>query len=426
LKFLPEHIQKSVFKRDVITLLTGQLVAQGISFLVGFIITRLYLPEQIGSYSLFVAIATVLTIVATGRYDVAIVVEEEEKKAQSLWSLSLIISLFFNVILFVVLFAFTPLILAQLNTKELGGWILLLPAVVFISTITKATQFYFQREGVFSEMKNSDITKSVFNSIFSVAFGWIKMLSGGLIVANLIANLTSTLYLLFKLPSKFWNYLIASIQLDALKDVATKYSSYLKIHTISGLLNAIVSNGTPLFIVFFFTETIAGYYFMAEKVVSIPLSLIVTSISQVFHQKATALYRDDKKQFLALIYKIQKKMVYVLLPLLLGLSLIAPYFFRLFGEGWEQAGEMVKYFALLVFFNNLVSPVGAISNIIDRLDLLLYFNISIALFRGLTFYVGSLYLSFEYSLLLSSVVLSACYLLFDYVLKKRIKAAIIA
>ena len=163
---------------------------------------------------------------------------------------------------------------------------------------------------------------------------------------------------------------------------------------------------------------------MAEKVISIPLGLIVASISKVFYQKASELYREDKVQFLSLISSIQKKMVLFLLPFLILTTILAPYFFKLFGEGWGYAGEMVKYFAILMFFNNIVSPVGSISNILNRLDILLYFNISIAFFRVVTFYLGSLYLNFEYSLLFSSIVISMCYLILDFALKRIIKKEI--
>ena len=160
---------------------------------------------------------------------------------------------------------------------------------------------------------------------------------------------------------------------------------------------------------------------MAEKVVSIPIGLLVAAISRVFYQRASELFQNDKKGFLALIYRIQKKMFWVLVPLLLLLSLAAPSIFEWFGNDWRQAGEMIKYFAILVLFNNLISPVGSISNIIDRLDILLYFNITTTIVRAVTFYIGSLYFSFEYTLLISAICLSICYIALDSILKKLVK-----
>jgi len=424
LKFLSQITNKSEFNKNVFTLFTGQVIVQAISFAVGFIITRLYLPEQIGVYSLFVAIVTILTIVATGRYDAAIVVEENDSKVKSLWGLSLIISLVFNMSLVVFLYFFSEQLLIYLNVEGLGKWLLLIPFTVFIGSIIKATQYYFNRYADYKEMKNSDIIKSSSNSIFSVGLGYLNFLSGGLIIANIVGSIFSAGFLLSKLPFKFWKGLSESFSKEELKSVAIQYKNYLTSYSLSGLLNALVSNGTPLFIIYFFSEKIAGYYFMAEKVISIPLGLIVASISKVFYQKASELYRKDKVQFLSLINTIQKRMVLFLLPFLILLTIVAPYFFKLFGEGWGYAGEMVKYFAILMFFNNIVSPVGSISNILNRLDILLYFNISIAVFRVVTFYLGSLYLNFEYSLLFSSIVISMCYLVLDFTLKRIIKKEI--
>lgn len=424
MKFLSQITNKSEFNKNVFTLFTGQIIVQAISFGVGFIITRLYLPEQIGVYSLFVAIVTILTMISTGRYDAAIVVEEEDDKVKSLWLLSLIISLFFNLFLIVFLYFFSEQLMSYLNVNGLGKWLLLIPFTVFIGSIIKATQFYFNKYADYKEMKNSDIIKSSSNSVFSVGLGALNFLSSGLIIANIIGNVFSAGFLLSKLPLKFWKDLSESFSRSALKSVAIKYKNYLTSYSLSGLLNALVSNGTPLFIIYFFSEKIAGYYFMAEKIISIPLGLVVASISKVFYQKASELYREDKVQFLSLINSIQKKMVLFLLPFLILLAIIAPYFFKLFGDGWDYAGEMVKYFAILMFFNNIVSPVGSISNILNRLDILLYFNISIAFFRVVTFYIGSLYLNFEYSLLFSSIVISMCYLILDVTLKGIIKKEI--
>lgn len=423
MNFISQIINKSEFNKNVITLFTGQLTVQVISFLVGFVVTRLYLPEQIGVYSMFIATTTILSMFSTGRYDTAIVVEKEEGKIKSLWLLSLTISFTFNFLLFLGFYFFSHTIIIFFKVDKLDKWILLIPLAVFINAIYSATQYYFNRYMQYGKINTSDILKSVLNSIFSVGFGLSKILNGGLIFSSIISNFFATSLLLIRLPKKFWSH-YRPIN-SSLIEVAKIYKNYLTLYSLSGVLNALVVNGTPLFIVYFFTQKLAGYYFMAEKVVSIPLGLLVTSISKVFFQKASELYKTDKKEFLALIYTIQKKMIMFLLPFLLLVSIISPYFFKLFGEGWYQSGELVKYFVILVFFSNMVSPVGSISNVINRLDILLYFNISIALLRGITFYIGSLYLSFEYSLLISSIVISLCYLTLDVVLKKIIKKEVL-
>lgn len=419
MNILNRIIQKSDFNRHVTTLIVGQLVVHFISFASIPIITQIYSVEQIGAYSLFMAIFMVLSVVSTGRYDAAIIVEPDEKKSVSLWSLSLFISFIFSIILLVFLLIFRDDLLFILKTQQLGKYILLLPFAIFLASINRATQFYFNKVEAYRKITYSDIIKSGVNSSGGIVLGLLKFLSGGLIFANVSSLLIATFYLFFQLPKRFWKAI--SFSFVELKSIAISYKNYLSYYSLSGLLSALVSNGTPIFIIFFFTEKTAGYYFMAEKVVSIPLGLIVTAISRVFYQKATLLYTKNKSEFLQLIFNIQKKMLIILIPLLILLSLTAPYFFELFGDDWRKAGEMIKYFAILVFFNNLVSPVGSISNIINRLDILLYFNIVLTFCRLGTFYIGSLFFNFEYALLLSALTLSLCYLFLDYYLKKIIK-----
>lgn len=402
----------------------GQLFVHLIAFAALPIITKLYSAEQIGAYALFMSIFMVLTIVSTGRYETAIIVEQNEQKSILLWSLSLCFSFIFSLLLFITLFFFTDFFLSFFKTKQLGTYILFLPLAIFLGAAIRATQFYFNKLEHYKKITVSDILKSGTNAAGGIGFGWINFFSGGLVVANILSMFISLIYLTAQLSSHFWNKLKNNFSYYNLKEIGCRYKNYLSFYSLSGILSAIVSNGTPIFIIFFFTEKTAGYYFMAEKVVSVPLGLVVAAISRVFYQKATILYNTNKNEFLQLIYSIQKKMIFVLIPLLILLSLLAPYVFDWFGNDWKKAGEMIKYFAVLVFFNNLVSPVGSISNIINRLDILLYFNIALAFCRLLTFYLGSLFFNFEYALLFSALVLSLCYIALDFHLKNILKKEI--
>ncbi|MCW8898264.1 MAG: oligosaccharide flippase family protein [Flavobacteriales bacterium] len=419
----PTFIARSEFSKHVTTLIVGQIIVHAIAFLALPIITKLYSAEQIGAYSLFMALFMVLSMLSTGRYDAAIVIEKEEKATIALWSLATFISFWFNVLLFIFIYFFHETILAWLNKSSMGIFILLLPLAIFFGGLIRTTQYYFNKHKGYKTISSSDILKSGINSTGSVTFGWLGYLSGGLIIANVLSSVVAFVFLAIKLPVSFWRIVKSTTFID-LKDIGKKYKNYLTFYTLSGILSAIVSNGTPIFIIFFFTEKTAGYYFMAEKVVSIPIGLLVAAISRVFYQRASELFHHDKKGFLSLIYRIQKKMFWALIPLLILLSLAAPYAFDWFGNDWRQAGEMIKYFAILVLFNNLVSPVGSISNIIDRLDILLYFNITTTIIRALTFYIGSLYFSFEHALLISAICLSICYIALDFILKKLVKKMI--
>ena len=128
------------------------------------------------------------------------------------------------------------------------------------------------------------------------------------------------------------------------------YIKFLKYSTTSNLFNSLTSLGmTPLVVLFFGVKT-AGLYFLAEKLIAIPISLITSSIAQVYFQKATTLFNSNKKNLLDLTIKVQKQLFLILAPLLFLLSIFGENLFYILGENWSSAGKMIKYFSIYIFY----------------------------------------------------------------------------
>ena len=83
---------KSDFKKNVLTLMAGTTIAQAIPIAISPILTRLYSPEEFGLFALFLAIVSIFGVVATMRYEMAIVQPEKSEDAINLVFLSAIIS----------------------------------------------------------------------------------------------------------------------------------------------------------------------------------------------------------------------------------------------------------------------------------------------------------------------------------------------
>ena len=57
---------KSEFSRNVLTLMTGTTIAQAIPIAISPILTRIYSSEDFGMSALYMSIASILSVVATG------------------------------------------------------------------------------------------------------------------------------------------------------------------------------------------------------------------------------------------------------------------------------------------------------------------------------------------------------------------------
>jgi O-antigen/teichoic acid export membrane protein len=64
---------KSESNRNILALMTGTGLAQLIPIIVSPFLSRIYSPEQFGLFALFLATVSSLSVMATGRYELAII-----------------------------------------------------------------------------------------------------------------------------------------------------------------------------------------------------------------------------------------------------------------------------------------------------------------------------------------------------------------
>jgi O-antigen/teichoic acid export membrane protein len=173
-------------------------------------------------------------------------------------------------------------------------------------------------------------------------------------------------------------------------------------------------------IAIFFGIKIAGFYFLAERIISIPISLITSSVSQVYFQQASILFYSNKKELLNLTISIQRKIFYLLFPFLLLLSIFGENIFLIFGQNWSESGIILKYFTLFILFKNIYSPISSIGDILKKQKLLLFFNISLFFFQLISFYFLKEYGDIKPALLLASTFGAIHYIFLSIYMRRKI------
>ena len=126
---------KSEFSRNVMILMSGSILAQAIPLIVAPILTRLYTPEEFGVYALFFSIVSILTIVATARYEMAIMLPKSNRTSMSIVYLSATISILISLFTFVLVLAFYKNINEWLGIEV--AFLIPLMIVLAVATIVK-------------------------------------------------------------------------------------------------------------------------------------------------------------------------------------------------------------------------------------------------------------------------------------------------
>ena len=173
-------------------------------------------------------------------------------------------------------------------------------------------------------------------------------------------------------------------------------------------------------IIIFFGPKIAGLYFLAEKLIAVPISFITTSISQVYFQRASELFYLDKKKLLHLTNKIQLNIFFILFPILIITSIYGKEIFLLFGNEWGQAGTILKYFTPILLLKNIYSPISHIGDILNKQKVLLLFNISLFIFQLASFYFLKEYSDIKFALLTASSISALHYMFLNNYMKKEL------
>ena len=107
---LRKLIPQSTYARNVITLMTGTAFAQALPIAVSPILTRLYSPAEFGVFAMYLAVASILGVLVTGRYELAILIPKQDRDAIHIAALSAALSVLLSGLL-LLLRHFTLLLL---------------------------------------------------------------------------------------------------------------------------------------------------------------------------------------------------------------------------------------------------------------------------------------------------------------------------
>ncbi|MCD8423124.1 lipopolysaccharide biosynthesis protein [Tenacibaculum finnmarkense] len=379
---------KSDFFKNVLTLATGATLSSGIPILAYFFLTRIYTPSDFGTLSVFVSVYSILAVIGTGKYELAIPLPEKKEDAVSLVFLCLILNTAFSVFLLLIILLFYDQIVHLIGNENLKGWVYFFPVLTFLLGTYQTFYYYNLRIKSFKEISKSKIYKSTTLSFFQIALGVLKFTSFGLILGNIISNFSSNINLIKTFIVNEGLYSYKKITKQELKTVAKEHINFPKFTLISTLLNTASVQIPILLFSVFFTTSFIGQFSISHKVLSMPMILLGGAIGQVYYQRITdSEFVSDEylKQITWKLYKI------LLLVGVLPLSVIfffGDYIFAFaFGEKWLLAGVYSKPISIWVLFVFISSPLSSILFAKGYQKQALIFQIFVFLSRVIIIYV---------------------------------------
>lgn len=151
--------------KNIFKLVGGNAFAQIIAFAATPVLTRLYTPEDFGQFSFFSAVASVIAILATGRYEFAILLSDSMEKTRCLLVVSLGLALLTALAVVTCVTTADYFVVADSLIFALPVWVFFLAMASIFEKISNKERRY----GIISAQKIVTATAAAAVSIF---VGW--------------------------------------------------------------------------------------------------------------------------------------------------------------------------------------------------------------------------------------------------------------
>ena len=350
------RIFESPFARGVAVLTGGTVFAQALMILVLPILTRLYTPDEFGVLAVFVAILSIISVVACLRYEIAIPLPESDADAANLGAVALLSMIGTCILTVFLVIVFDERIVLFVNQPALGSYLWLLPIAVALTCGYAVFQYWATRKKAYKRIARTRLEQSVGGISTQLIFGWAGAGVAGLIVGQIVSNGAGFLGLARRAVMED-KKAIQSVSLSRMRKEAIKHMTFPKYSTLEALANIAGLQVPIIMIAGSATSAEVGFLLLAMQILQAPMSLIGSSIAQVFYSHAVDAQR--KGTLFVFTKNTVKKLAIMGFWPILTLAIAGPYSFGiLLGEGWERSGVLLTWLAPFFFLQFLASPVS--------------------------------------------------------------------
>jgi O-antigen/teichoic acid export membrane protein len=398
------------FAKNILTLLTGTTAAQIIPFAVSPVLTRLYSPDDFGVLALFFSICSILSVVAAGRYELSIVIPEKDEEAANIVALAIWISVFFALFMQIVFAVFNSGIASLLGNESISFWLYFVPLVVFMMSLYNILRYFSIRIKDFKNVAVTRAVKSAAGAFIKLGLGFAGFTSGGLVAGEVASHFFGNTSLVRNVYRR--KELFSGVNRAKMVEEAKKYSDFPKFSLPGALSNALSLNLNSFFLTSLFSLAVLGQYALVNKAVSVPLTLLGSSVSDAYFQRA-ARERNETGSAKNAFIQSAKYLSFIAVPVFLVLFFFGNEFFAfVFGESWRIAGSYAKILSFLVAVRLVASPLSVTMSTFEKQKTSLMLTLLQLVLMVVVFVVSTVFsLEMEKFLMLYTALMTLYYVL---------------
>jgi lipopolysaccharide exporter len=408
------------FFSHVMTLASGAGVSQGINVLGTLLLARLIAPNDFGLFALFVTVVTFVSVIGGARYELAIMLPEQDSEAANVLVLSAMVVAAIATASIPCVAVFGHEIARLLGDFRAEHWLWTIPPVLLLTGLGEVGRNWFGRTKDFRLVAIARVGQSVGLiggqlSLWSAgAGGGIALIGGWLIGQCVWAGV-----LLGCLAARDGRFIRSEFRMPSIPKLAAKYKAF----PIYRTPYSFIANGTSqlIFVIFriFCGLNVVGIYLMANRAIYVPVALFGASMGQVFYQKAATEIKSSRLE--PFVNQLIRSQIALSAPVLIFFAFEAPLVFdTLLGARWKTAGSFAAWLAFAGFLYLVNSWLARLYDVCghQRLALVLQLSAGAASLGALTvaLYLGHGAIWGIAAFTISEVICSSVWLVCAYVI----------
>jgi O-antigen/teichoic acid export membrane protein len=363
---------KESFLSYVFTLMTGTAISGAINAAVLPILSRCYTPENFGILSIFTGMVSLLAVWAAWRYELAIVLPEQQEDASALMKLSFAIVTIMGLVSLVAVLILGKTITHWFNISYMDFWLIFLPISILLAGFYNVLFYWCSRNKRFDRIAIAKVFQNILTlGSQLLAFVLFKVGVGGLISGYIIGQMGGVGIL----SAQAKGAQLGKHKMLKLRSIANHYSDFPKLASLGAFLDTAAVQIPLIVIPALFSPHMGGIYAITDRLMRMPAAFIGSAVAQVFYQRL-AQFKKNPREPTRLIFSTWKYLFALGISPILAVALFGPAILTFFlGSNWRESGTFAQILALGFMAHFVANPTSLGIVALERLDILFFWQL---------------------------------------------------
>ena len=369
---------------EAATMVSGNILAQIIALAAYFVLTRIYSPDDYGLFNIFYSYIEVLIIASTCKYELAIVVADDEREAAAMSRFALRLNTLVSCALLGVVLVLWLCHALPGNFSQLGWMVLLIPPMVFFCGTSRIYSFLYNRFHRYRQIALSENVNAGSGALLKIVLGLLGMAPSGLPVGTVLGQAAANINYRLQLRS----LALPTTTAEEHKEAARKHRNFPLYVATKDFVNTFSANLPFLWLALYFNRADIGLFGLALTFTRQPVLLLCGAFERVLYARGAEAVRQ-RMPLRRLVWRFLLTVNAVAIPACVLLWFIAePLFSFGFGARWHGCGIYVQALLPWVLLTLTANSLMFVANIFSTQRIEFFFNLAQLLLRVTALYIG--------------------------------------